>query len=313
MVALNIDLTTLADESVSLVISGCVPNASTTVSMSRGPWRSTATFEADDSGAIDLSTQSPTTGDYQGIDRMGLFWSMRAEGVTPPVLTAESDRYQLEVGDDILYFERLYAAPGVVREEVRGGGLTGVFYRPSVKGPHPAILALNGSDGGVNEPAAALLASHGYATLSLAYFNYGALQPDLHRIPLEYFETAIEWLKKHIDVDADRIAVRGVSRGGELALLLGSRFPDLRAVLALVPSSVAWGSISENEERMNQPSWTYRSQPIAFNRRVILEPEANPDSVDAVSYTPGFLQAMQDSARACDAEIEVERINGNSS
>src|SRR5688572_18837771 len=41
----------------------------------------------------------------------------------------------------------------------------------------------------------------------------------------------------------EQIGIAGVSKGGELALLLASEDPRIRAVLAFVPSSVVWQSL----------------------------------------------------------------------
>ena len=54
---------------------------------------------------------------------------------------------------------------------------------------------LGGSGGGLPQGLAALLASHGYVALALAYFSYEHLPAELVSIPLEYFETGMRWLQ----------------------------------------------------------------------------------------------------------------------
>src|SRR3712207_8061176 len=44
----------------------------------------------------------------------------------------------------------------VDRWPVREGGLVGTFFRPSTPGPHPAVMVLGGSDGGLREGSAAV-------------------------------------------------------------------------------------------------------------------------------------------------------------
>jgi pimeloyl-ACP methyl ester carboxylesterase len=121
-----------------------------------------------------------------------------------------------------------------------------------------ALLVLGGSEGGVgHRPEPALLASHGYPTLKLAYFREKGLPQELSEIPLEYLVRGLEWLRK--ETGARRIVVIGASRGAELALILGSRFPELvDGVVAYAPSSVVYPGLA------SEPSaaWTYRGKPL---------------------------------------------------
>ena len=106
---------------------------------------------------------------------------------------------------------------------MREEGLAGTLFYPSSSGPHAAVIVLGGSDGGLHEGQAALLATHGYAVLALAYFGIDPLPRDLVEIPLEYCSSAISWLEGHEAVDASRIGIRGSSKGGELALVNRTR------------------------------------------------------------------------------------------
>ncbi|HKS21697.1 MAG TPA: acyl-CoA thioester hydrolase/BAAT C-terminal domain-containing protein [Thermoanaerobaculia bacterium] len=80
----------------------------------------------------------------------------------------------------------------------------------------------------------ALLASHGYAALAVAYFGIAPLPDDLDRIPLETVDRAVAWLRAQPSVDPKRIAIWGGSKGAELALVAASRNPAIRAVVAVV-------------------------------------------------------------------------------
>ncbi|MEI4594841.1 hypothetical protein WAC38_28830, partial [Klebsiella pneumoniae] len=44
------------------------------------------------------------------------------------------------------------AVAGVTRREVREEGLVGTLFLPATPGPHAAVMILNGSGGGINEP-----------------------------------------------------------------------------------------------------------------------------------------------------------------
>jgi acetyl esterase/lipase len=87
---------------------------------------------------------------------------------------------------------------------------------------------LGGSEGGLVESYAALLARHGYAALALAYFGieHPSTCPEASASSSSNtFHRAIAWMSAHAEVAGVRIAVVGSSRGAELALLLGATFP----------------------------------------------------------------------------------------
>ena len=322
----------LIDERVSIRVLGLRPEQPAVVrARMRDDWSSYATFRADATGVVDVSSQPALSGTYQGIDQMGLFWSMAAKDelkaasfvlntpITPTVTTLTA-----EVGGEVVAsatVERTHLAPGVRVVPVREQGLVGTLFRPDSDGPRPAIIDLGGSEGGLSESRAALLASHGYVALALAYFGIEGLPQDFVRIPLEYFETAIGWLQAQECVASDRLAVMGESRGGELALLLGATFPQIRAVVGVVPSGVMLtgfrrGFLGLVEMVIRRPpGWTFRDASLPG-----LVPGVSFSSF--VSYgwkrlrrapiaaTPFFLEAMQDKDALERASIPVERING---
>ena len=56
------------------------------------------------------------------------------------------------------------------------------------EGPFQGVIDMFGSSGGLTEYRSALLASRGFAALSLAYFKYRDLQDHLYDLRYEYFE-----------------------------------------------------------------------------------------------------------------------------
>jgi len=149
----------------------------------------------------------------------------------------------------------------VIREPVEEEGVIGALFYPASKGPHPAVICLSGSGGGLNEPRASLLAAHGYAAFALGYFGVGSLPKELYEIPVEFFERGLSWLEKHESVDCERIAVYGYSKGGELSLLLGSLYSRIKAVAAFSGSSLVW-----QELRFRRPSssWTQQGKILPY-------------------------------------------------
>lgn len=267
----------LVDEMIQIQLNGCPPDASVTIyaktqDEENNTFQSHAVFKADDSGTIDLSRQKPLSGSYDGVDAMGLFWSMELDDSKKKdfftKLTSTSMKIALtaEVDQEVIagtMVERAFACPDVIERKVTDEGLTGTLYQPSDYASSPGILIVGGSDGGSQENAAALLASHGYAALALAYFGAENVPKDLENIPLEYFETAIHWLQRQSGVSGEKIAVIGFSRGGELALLLGSKFPQIKAVIAGSPSAVVTSGMRSGVFAP-VPAWTYRGEVLPY-------------------------------------------------
>ena len=181
---------------------------------------------------------------------------------------------------------------------MRARRLVGTLFTPAGRGRHPAMIVFGGSEGGktVPELQAAYLASHGYTTLALAYFGSAGVPAELSLIPLEYFATAIDWLGHQPTVNPHRIGVRGGSRGGELALLLGSRYPQLKAIVASAPSNVVWGGLPN----IGQSAWSENGRPVPF---LIPKLDGSKPPFD------WWVDAL-DTPQAAVAAIPVERING---
>ncbi len=175
------------------------------------------------------------------------------------------------------------------------------------------MIVVVGSGGGLSELSSALFASHGFATLALAYFGIEPLPPELVEIPLESFEAALDWLAAQPGVDGECLGVVGTSRGGELALLLGATFPRLRAVVGYVPSSVLHQGVRRGVPTPGRlsPSWTWREAPRPYLqqrlRRGLDRFELGPEPI---ALTPLFLFALDHSEVLDEATIPVERIQG---
>ncbi len=250
-------------------------------------WCSAAVFAVDDDGVLDLHRHAPLSGSYREVDPMGLIWSMLPVGdpepghapgflaPTPLRLTAEVD------GKRIAWTEiqrlRVPDDQRAVREEVREQELVGTLYRPAGDEHVPGVILLGGAEGGMHEDDAALLAAHGYVTLALAYYGMPGLPPTLRNVPLEYFGTALDHMRRHPNVQTDRLALVGVSKGGEAALLIGSTLNGLRAVVSVVGSGLLTQGISQDVlsgsflEILTTPvaSWTYQGRELPYLPNVV--------------------------------------------
>lgn len=150
--------------------------------------------------------------------------------------------------------------PGVSGVRITQGNLFGNYFPAKGSGPHPAVLLLGGSEGGLGggtHHMALALQKEGFAVFHLAYFGAPGQSDALERVPLELFDEGLDWIKAQPNIDPARIAVMGASKGAEAALLVASRRPDLAAVVAGMPTSVAWKGVNwANRGQSEYASWT---------------------------------------------------------
>jgi len=127
------------------------------------------------------------------------------------------------------------AAAKFHREDVTEAGLVGTLFLPVEPTGLPGVVCLTGAMGGLWEAPARALAMDGFPALALATHNYQGRPPTLRLLPVEYVVTAVAWLRHRAAPHADLVAVRGWSRGGELALLAASLTPAINAVIGYAP------------------------------------------------------------------------------
>ncbi|QHE93554.1 palmitoyl-CoA hydrolase [Pandoraea fibrosis] len=332
----------LIDVPRHLVVRGAAPGAHVTLTARTARaggvvWHAEATFVADADGVVDASRDAPVSGSYRGVSAMGLIWSQVPEDgksrdvfpqpVIAPLVTTvvaqarhsaghEADNVAVpsSVSSSVSFTQRL-AADGVTRREVREDGLVGTLYLPPGDGPHPAVMILNGSGGGINEPRAALYASHGYAAFALGYFKGPGLPDYISNTPLEYFAKGMDWLRRTVKPAHDFVALSGQSRGGELVLLLGATFPDaVSAVIGYVPSALIHSAQNACDPAIGRegPTWLLEGKPLPHiwenNRTASWAPfdEGPPPH----RHAKAMLTALDDPDAVERARIPVEKIRG---
>jgi len=137
--------TVLTDERFQIALEGLPPGQSVTIKVegNHGVWRSSAELRSDERGRVELA------------DPMRLVWS--ATGTRPgPGALDPSWVFTAEIGGQVIAsrtITRRAVAAGVRVEPVRERGLVGTAYYPPGAGPHPAMIVLPGSQGGLPVPA----------------------------------------------------------------------------------------------------------------------------------------------------------------
>lgn len=323
----------LVDESVTIRVSGLKPNEPITLRASLSDYMHRAysaevTYLADSNGVVDVTRDAPKYGSYSGVHAMGLIWSMLPENLANPntvFYAPPGDTFPIQLqalADGRVLTQtsliRNLMAPGVKKTIVNTNGLVGELYTPATPGPHPAVMVLGGSEGGsypqVNE--AALLASHGYTALGLAYFQgfqagdprLASLPKMLTDIPLEYFAKAADWLRQQPSVDPKHIAILGWSKGAEAALITAATFPkDFQAVVTFMPGSAVWAGINYGPGPITS-SWTLHGKPLPW-----VNPVMNASMFSTgkpLVFLGAYQNGLKDAAAFKKAVIPVENIAG---
>ena len=173
----------------------------------------------------------------------------------------------------------------------------------------PLIVGLGGAEGGNSwagphgKKQRELLQKNGYAFLSIAYFGTESTPENLDRIAIEGIHNAVIEASEDARINEDCIAVMGVSRGGELALLLGSFYSEYKSVIGIVPGSSVFSAINE---AMTTPGFSYNKESLPF---VPVPWSASPALLSG--DLRGAFEAMMKNTQAMDAAaIKVENISG---
>lgn len=161
--------------------------------------------------------------------------------------------------------------------------------------------------------AAPAFAKQGYVAASVAYFGLAGLPQTLENIPVETVGRALDDIAKRSDVDPNRIAIMGLSKGGELALLAASTYPQIHAVVADVPSPFAWEGIAQGPGAP-QSSWTLGGKPVAYVAYGAQMGQAFGSAYadhKPLDLRPGYDASMQqNSAQIPAAMFHLENIHG---
>ncbi|HTQ18403.1 acyl-CoA thioester hydrolase/BAAT C-terminal domain-containing protein [Mycobacterium sp.] len=196
--------------------------------------------------------------------------------------------------------------------KVAENGVVGTYSVPAGPGPHPGVVALSGSGGGIPSWWGELLAPHGIAVLAAAYFGVEPLSSALCEIPIETVAAAGEWMRRRPEVHGVDIGLVGGSKGAELALLAATAYPDLFGpVAAIAPSCVAWfgvdftGGVPDASARS---SWTLHDRPVPFVPPV---PGIGYERTERGLRSVGiYAAALEQADTAAAAAIPVERATG---
>ncbi|SER10893.1 acyl-CoA thioester hydrolase/BAAT C-terminal domain-containing protein [Natrinema salaciae] len=314
--------TVSVDESVDLTITDVpVERVDIRVSLTDGSersWESKATYDTPNE-TLDLESATATDGEITGGVTELVQRATPEEGSGPyepgrdvcDELTVRVERDAETLGSTTI--ERTFGDQDVTCETVDGESFVGRIYDPPGSEPAPAVVVLHGSSGEPADGVAQLLASHGFVALAVQYFDWqgrrDSLPAELVEVPLESVENAVESVRERTGVRGPKVGLFGTSKGGELALLVGSRLESVGPVVSVNGSGVVWAGISRREFPPG-PSWTADSDPVSY------VPYTDDHSVwdvqPPMEMEPGYAQSFEDAAdeTIAEATIAVESIAG---
>uniref|UniRef100_A0A4W4EKQ3 Acyl-CoA thioesterase 19 n=1 Tax=Electrophorus electricus TaxID=8005 RepID=A0A4W4EKQ3_ELEEL len=232
----------LVDEKLQIVVRNLRPKQAVTLhsvhqSEDKDFWEAFGHYVSDDNGTVTVAKDASLSGTYVGVEAMGLMWSLRPvpgsrtglrflkKDVLSP-LVFHISMYDGHVSQgftqhtplESLVIERWYMAPGVQRIDIRERGVRGTLFIPPGPGPFPGVLDMWGGGGGLVEYRAALLATHGFASMALEYLTSGEFKK--LKVDVNYFEMAYQILQNHPMVRRDRLALCGLSLGSYVTLFM---------------------------------------------------------------------------------------------
>jgi dienelactone hydrolase len=305
---------TLIDEVIEVQLHELEPNTLVTIRAQftddlTQTWVSEAQFRSDANGKIELSTAIPMLGSYEQPDPMGLFWSMQVptEGAENVIhRPATNSLTPLAVNLTAAVASEIVASTTLIRRflranisvlDVREDGLVATLFVPTDSSPKHVVVVFGGSGGGFtwSKQVASVLASYGCAAMAVAYFDWAGeygLPDQFVELPVDNFAKIYRFLANHADLNLDNLTVIGFSKGAELVLLLATLYPEIKRVIAYVPSSLVWQGFLRLAF-LAQSSWSFQGQSLPF-----------------AAFANGHFDdnGWQDQAQVAAATILVEKI-----
>jgi acetyl esterase/lipase len=202
----------------------------------------------------------------------------------------------------------LLSLAAFAQDTLRVNNVEAILY--SGKGnSQPLLVGLGGSEGGNAwtsvhwQKTRNMFLERGYAFLAIGYFGCKGTPKILDRIAIDDVYNAIAVAKKQKNINSNKIALIGGSRGADLALLLGSYYKDITVVVGMSSSHAVFPG---HTQLFNSSCWTYEGKELPF---IPVNDEAVPFLIKR-DLRGTFETMLKDTAAEQQAMIKVEKING---
>ena len=278
-------LNSLADEKIQIRITGLKVHSKLKITAKAElPWckgekfSSYGIYSVDADGQVDLDLIKPDEGTYKMADSMGLIYSLKkyeskgkniAENICIDEPFLIHMKFENEHDKEEVSLQRFFKTKDVsivdINEEFSGK----LFMNPNAS--NKIILFISGSSGDTKalELMAGPLSSRGFNILTVPYFHAKGLSENLEEVPLEYFEKIFKWIKNNDVINKKKdeeteIYIHGTSKGAECALLLASKYKEVKRVAAISGHGYCFQALNGMGVKKDASSWTYGGQPIPY-------------------------------------------------
>jgi esterase/lipase len=195
---------------------------------------------------------------------------------------------------------------------VKENGFEGILL-PGDGSHEKVMIVMSGSNGGMRmtKQIADFYHEHGIPALALALFGTKGTQPFLDRVPVEYVEHAIQWLKAQ---GYQKIGIDGISKGSEMALVAASMFPEISCVIARVPSYFVSEGLKGNGMRKTTSGtscWSYQGKELPYAPYCGNEKSINMMKIILTEKEMHIITINRDKRITPDSIIPIERIRGS--
>ena len=152
-----------------------------------------------------------------------------------------------------------------ITTSVQREGFEAILY-PGNGRKDKVMIVMSGSNGGMTltKQESEFYNRNGIPSLALALFKTKQTPKELSRVPVEFVEKAIAWLKEQ---GYQQVGIDGTSKGSEMALVAASLFSELDCVIVRVPSHFVSEGLTgsgKNKAPSGTSCWSFRGKELPY-------------------------------------------------
>jgi esterase/lipase len=176
-----------------------------------------------------------------------------------------------------------------------------------------SVITFGGSEGSPYYSMAKVIANNGYEIFALYFFGQDNQPKQLSRIPIEFFNYVVLYIKKHFS-SLHPLSIVGASKGAELSLLLAENYSEIDNLILIAPSTYRFQGL----DIINRSSsWTYNNEDlpyISFKDVSMLEKiklHFEYTFMLPVKLKLYYDSAIENTSNIEEARIKAEKFKGN--